>query len=290
MVVKKQVQSRMGGILCAEHHSYIIVCRSRHCNHEMREAYMSKHNFDAGVEGKPGRRVLVIQHVECEPPAVFEDVLVERGIGIDRIELDRGDALPDWRLYDAVIAMGGPMGAVDDEEFPWLAGERKFIEDSVSAGMPYWGVCLGAQLLAASFGAEIYTGETPEVGMNEVSLTAAAESDPVLFRLPSSFPVFQWHSDSFVLPEGFARLCESKLYENQVISRGAAYGIQFHVEVTESLAAEWGDIPEYKEALESIHGEGASETVLEELRLNIDGNMKIARNIFSAWLDAFVVR
>ncbi|WP_430336303.1 type 1 glutamine amidotransferase [Rhodococcus sp. ACT016] len=251
---------------------------------------MSKQNFAAGVNGKTGHRVLVIQHVECEPPAAFEDVLVDRGIEIDRIELDRGDTLPDWRLYDAIIAMGGPMGAVDDHEFPWLVDERKFIEEAVSTGTPYWGVCLGAQLLAASFGAEIYTGEAPEVGMNEVALTAAAERDPVFSQLPSSFPVFQWHSDSFVLPEGFSRLCESKLYENQAIARGAAYGVQFHVEVTESLAAEWGDIPEYKEALESIHGEGASQKILEDLRLNIDGNMKIAKKIFSSWLDNFVDR
>jgi GMP synthase (glutamine-hydrolysing) len=251
---------------------------------------MSKKNSTADPNANPVRKVLVIQHVECEPPAAFEDVLVERGIGIDRIELDRGDALPDWLLYDAIIAMGGPMGAVDDREFPWLLDERKFIEEAVSAGTPYWGVCLGAQLLAASFGSEIYTGEVPEVGMNTVSLTAAAEQDPVFSQLPSSFPVFQWHADSFVLPDGFSRLCESELYENQVISRGSAYGVQFHVEVTASLAAEWGEIPEYKEALESIHGQGAAREILEELRQNIDGNMKVARAIFSSWLDNFVDR
>ncbi|OLT31946.1 hypothetical protein BJF84_15480 [Rhodococcus sp. CUA-806] len=251
---------------------------------------MSGQIVDPDVNERSNCRILVLQHVECEPPAAFEDILVERRIEIDRIELDQGQSLPDWRLYDAIIVMGGPMGAVDDQKFPWLAAEREFIADAVRSGMPYWGVCLGAQLLAAAFGAEIYTGDAPEVGMHEVALTSAGEQDPVFSQLPASFPVFQWHSDSFVLPKGFLRLCESKLYENQVVVHGAAYGVQFHVEVTESLAAEWGAIPEYKEALEAIHGEGASERVLEELKLNIDENMRIARLIFSSWLDAFVDR
>jgi GMP synthase (glutamine-hydrolysing) len=42
-------------------------------------------------------RALVLQHIECEPPGVYEDVLMERRIGIQRVELDRGEPLPAWR-------------------------------------------------------------------------------------------------------------------------------------------------------------------------------------------------
>ena len=100
-------------------------------------------------------RCLVLQHIACEPPGVYEDVLRERGISIDRIELDEGEVLPDWRRYDLIVAMGGPMSVNDDADLPWVADEKTFIRAAVAAGTPYFGVCLGAQLLAASLGARI---------------------------------------------------------------------------------------------------------------------------------------
>ncbi|BCF86684.1 GMP synthase (plasmid) [Rhodococcus qingshengii] len=234
-------------------------------------------------------RILVLQHVECEPPAAYEDILRTRQIDIDRIQLGNGESLPNWREYDALIVMGGPMGANDDEQFPWLRDERALIAEAVGEGLPYWGVCLGAQLLASAFGADIYRGDSPEVGMCDVTITDDAVDDPVFSRLSGTYPVFQWHSDSFTLPPGFQRLCKSTKYENQVIANGAAYGIQFHVEVTENLAIEWGQIPEYRDALESLYGEGASERIVDDLRANSAGNLKLAQTIFTAWLNTFVV-
>ena len=38
--------------------------------------------------------VLVLQHIACEPPGVFEDVLLERGATVHRVELDEGEPLP----------------------------------------------------------------------------------------------------------------------------------------------------------------------------------------------------
>jgi len=80
---------------------------------------------------------LVLQHIACEPPGVYEDVLVDRGIELERILLDEGDALPAWRGFDAIIAMGGPMSVNDEAELPWLAGEKRLIADAVRAGTPY---------------------------------------------------------------------------------------------------------------------------------------------------------
>jgi GMP synthase-like glutamine amidotransferase len=79
-------------------------------------------------------------------------VLHERGAELHRVELDEGDSLPDWHGFDAIVAMGGPMSANDDDALPWLSDEKRLIADSVRAGTPFWGVCLGVQLLAASLG------------------------------------------------------------------------------------------------------------------------------------------
>ena len=88
-------------------------------------------------------RLLVLQHIACEHPGVFTEVIAERGVEAVAVELDEGEPLPDWREFDAVLAMGGPMGAGDDGDHPWLAAERELIADAVAAGRPVLGVCLG---------------------------------------------------------------------------------------------------------------------------------------------------
>ena len=95
-------------------------------------------------------RLLVLQHINCEPPGIYEDVLREHDIEIARIELDEGEALPPWEGFDGIVAMGGPMSAYDDQQFAWLIEEKRLISAAVRAGVPYWGVCLGAQLLASA--------------------------------------------------------------------------------------------------------------------------------------------
>ena len=84
-------------------------------------------------------RALVLQHIACEPPGVFEDVLVERGATIHRVELDEGDPLPDWRGFDLIVAMGGPMSVNDEAEHPWLIAEKRLIREAVAAGVAVLG-------------------------------------------------------------------------------------------------------------------------------------------------------
>jgi GMP synthase-like glutamine amidotransferase len=110
--------------------------------------------------------VLVLQHIACEPPGAYEDVMLERDVRVHRVELDEGEPLPDWHDFDAIVAMGGPMSAGDDQELPWLREEKRAIGEAVRSGLPYFGACLGVQLLASSLGARVYRGPEPEVDSN----------------------------------------------------------------------------------------------------------------------------
>ena len=231
--------------------------------------------------------VLVLQHIACEPPGVYEDVLNERGAAIQRVELDEGEPLPDWRAFDAIIAMGGPMGALDEVDHPWLADEKRLIGDAVRSGLPFWGVCLGVQLLAASLGARVYPGSAPEVGLLPVTLTDAALVDPVFAGMPRELLSLQWHGDTFDLPDGAALLAGSPAYPNQAFRFGtAAYGVQFHLEVSPGLAREWADVPAYAESLERVLGPGALERLLAELEARSDGVLSDGRRLFERWLEA----
>jgi GMP synthase (glutamine-hydrolysing) len=234
-------------------------------------------------------QVLVLQHIACEPPGVYEDVLDERGATIHRVELDVGDPLPDWRAFDAIVAMGGPMGALDDDEHPWLTDEKRLIADAVRSGLPFWGVCLGVQLLAASLGARVYPGPAPEVGVLPVLLTDEALADPVFAGTPRELLSLHWHGDTFDLPDGATRLAGSPAYPNQAFRVGAdAYGVQFHLEVSPALAREWADVPAYAESLERVLGEGALDRLIGELEARADGLLSHGRQLFERWLGAAV--
>lgn len=233
-------------------------------------------------------RVLVLQHIACETPGAFEDLLRARGAELHRVELDEGDPLPvDAGAYDLVVAMGGPMGVNDEAEHPWLRDEKRLIGDAVRAGVPFWGACLGVQLLAASLGARVSPGPTPEVGLLPVTLTDEALSDPVFAGLPRELPTLQWHGDTFDLPDGAVRLAGSHAYPNQAFRWGErAYGVQFHVEVSDAMATEWGTVPAYAAYADRVLGEGSLPGMLEAFIARGDEIRGYGRSMFDRFLDA----
>ena len=232
--------------------------------------------------------LLVLQHIACEPPGAYEDELRAWGAELVRVEIDDGEGLPDWRAFAGVIVMGGPMGAYEVDQLRWLADERRLIADAVRAGTPLWGVCLGAQLLAASLGAAVAPGPAPEVGVLSVKRTTQAADDPVFRLLPDKFPALQWHSDTYALPPGAVQLARSDAYEQQAFVVRRAYGLQFHLEVTPALAAQWGDVPAYAAARERLQGEGAVARLLDELGQREGEMTSLARRLFAAWLGSVV--
>lgn len=220
---------------------------------------------------------------------MFEDVLRERGVELQRVELDESEPLPDWRAFDAIVAMGGPMSANDDEAHPWLSPEKRLIAEAVRADKPFWGVCLGVQLLAASLGARVYPGAVPEVGLLPVALTLDGLTDPVFAGLPHEVLTLQWHGDTFDLPHEAVRLAGSPAYPNQAFRVRRAYGVQFHLEVSAEMAREWAEVPEYVASLERTLGSENASTFLAEIE-NRAGEMRTSgRALFERWLDRVVV-
>ena len=235
-------------------------------------------------------RVAVLQHIACEPPGAYEDVMRERGAALLRVELDAGDPLPEPGSFDAIVAMGGPMSVNDDATLPWLTAEKAFIGRAVRDGTPYFGACLGVQLLAASLGARVYQGARPEVGLMTISLTQEALSDPVFEGLPREVLTLQWHGDTFDLPDGAVLLAGSDAYPNQAFRFGpVAYGVQFHLEVSSAMADEWSRVPEYAEYLDRTLGPGSLGPLLRSFDDARDGMLDHARATFGRWFDLATV-
>jgi GMP synthase-like glutamine amidotransferase len=205
-------------------------------------------------------RVLVFQHIACEHPGIFRDFLKTDGIHYDAVELDEGEAIPALDGYDALWVMGGPMDVWEEDQHPWLITEKAAIREAVvDRKLPYFGLCLGHQLLASALGTEVGKMAAPEVGLLGVELTEAGRKDPLMAGLPAQQTALQWHgAEVKALPAGAVALASSPLCAIQAMRVGPhAYGLQYHVELTSHTVPEWGEVPAYACALDDTLGKGA---------------------------------
>lgn len=188
---------------------------------------------------------LVITHTESEDPGLLGTWLPEAGLGLEVVEPWRGDELPaTLEAYDALVVMGGPQQAYDDGSAPWLRHTKELLRSAVAQGIPTFGVCLGAQLLAEATGGQVKPGEHgPELGAKLVAKRDVAGNDPLFWDLPLSPVVVQWHWDAVTdLPPGATLLMSSTLYPHQAFRVGdRAWGIQFHVEADQAMIGRWVD-------------------------------------------------
>jgi GMP synthase (glutamine-hydrolysing) len=143
--------------------------------------------------------------------------------------------------------MGGPMNVYEEERYPFLKREDLFIKEAIQRGKPVLGICLGSQLIAKALGARVFKAPAKEIGWFDVSLTEEGSRDLLFRAFPEFFPVFQWHEDTFDIPRGAKLLATSDSVPHQVFRYAEnAYGLQFHLEVTEVMVREWIDSCEEK--------------------------------------------
>lgn len=185
-------------------------------------------------------RVAIVENTRITHHGQVGVALHEAAALIDLWKPWSGQPLPQSVDADALVVFGGEQAATDDHTHPYLPDLARLMADYTAMDRPVLGICLGSQLLARAFGAENQLGVAPEFGWVDVSLTEAGRTDPVLSAVPDRFPIFQWHSDTFTLPEGAIRLASSPIAANQAFRIGrATYGTQFHFEASRSVVRDW---------------------------------------------------
>ena len=222
-------------------------------------------------------RVVVLQHERETGLGAFAPLLEEAAVDYDVVHTLDGP-LPPAGAFDGAIALGGSLSAHDER----LVTERRWIRDAVLAGVPFLGICLGAQLLAAGLGARVERQARPEIGVHDVYLTPAAGQDPLFAGFPARLRVAGWHGDRFSLPRGAVLLAGSAHAYQAFRLETAAYGLQFHPELRADAVAEWARLPGYSEQLEAVGASAAD--VADELARATPELGALARHLHSGWL------
>lgn len=176
------------------------------------------------------KTAVAIRHVHFEDLGIFRPGLEAAGYTIRYCEAgsDDVDALQVQDI-NLLIILGGPIGAYDEDRYPFLRSEIALLGDRLNARMPTLGICLGAQLMARALGARVYPGSAREIGWGPITLTGAGRASPL--RHLGTWPVLHWHGDTFDLPVGAERLASTELCVNQAFALDNwALGFQFHPE------------------------------------------------------------
>jgi GMP synthase-like glutamine amidotransferase len=186
-------------------------------------------------------RVLVVENFTGTGLGQVGAALTEAGAEIDQRKAHLGATIPTSAAeHDGLVLLGGGQNALADDVSPYFPALLDLIRDFERADKAVLGICLGSQLLARAFGGENRIGGASEFGWCKVELTREGAEDPLTASVPASFPIFQWHDDTFTLPPGAVHLATGSAVSNQAFRIGrATYGTQFHFEADQALVEDW---------------------------------------------------
>lgn len=234
-------------------------------------------------------RLLVCQHVPHEILGTLNPLLKSAGFRIRYINFGRHpDAQPSLEGYQGLVVLGGPMSVNDTAEHRHLGTEMRLIEQALEKELPILGICLGAQLIAKTLGAEVYPNEEKEIGWYDIAPTKHAEGDPLVGHFEAREKIFQWHGDTFDLPRGALHLAASSLCEQQAFRYGdKVYALQFHLEVDQPMIERWLNVPSNKEEIENLVGQIDAETIRRETPTYIEKLEDLSSRTFGEFIKLF---
>lgn len=185
------------------------------------------------------KTAVAIRHVAFEDLGTFRPVLEQQGYAVHLYDAGIDELLTlDPLKSDLLVVLGGPIGACEEDRYPFVSDELRLLEQRLAANRPTLGVCLGAQLIARALGGRVYAGHGKEIGWSPLTIADAGKE--CFAAQLADVPVLHWHGDTFELPEGAVRLASTERYANQAFSMGPNIaGLQFHAEVDAAGIERW---------------------------------------------------
>lgn len=229
------------------------------------------------------KSTIAVRHVGFEHLGLLGPLLEQRGhalvskeAGVDALSAGDADGA------DLLVVLGGPIGAYELGEYPFLKDEIALIERRLAQGRPMLGVCLGCQLIAKALGARVYPGDRKVIGWAPLELTEDGRRSCLAPLEDGDHPVLHWHGDTFDLPKDATRLAGSPFYENEAFAIGTTLALQFHLEVDIGEIDRW--LIGHAAEIAGTPGVSVKELRGETRRFG-PALAPVAEQIFTDWLD-----
>ena len=230
------------------------------------------------------KTAIAFRHVAFEHLGNLEQALRARGFDIRYVDtpVDDIDAI-DPAGVDLAVVLGGPIGAYENDAYPFLKDELTWIERRLAADKPILGVCLGAQMVARVLGARVYPGHTKEIGWGAITLTDEGARSCLAPLGEADIRILHWHGDTFDLPDGAVRLAANENYDNQAFAFGRrVLGVQFHIDLRPDEIEHWL----VGHAAEIAATAGASVDAIRRDTLDWGPRLvPVSAEILNTWLD-----
>ncbi len=229
------------------------------------------------------KKALILQHMNHDHPGRFLDWFAEDGLVPVPVRMFEGQEIPPLAGFDFMFVLGGAQDTWQEEDYPYLKAEKEAIREWVwDRAKPYFGVCLGHQLLATGLGGEVAPADEGEVGVFDVALTEDGKSSPHMSGMPETQKVMQWHhAEVKRVPQSGRVLAQSARTGVQALAIGDhALSTQFHCEFSPQTVAGWSSLPGYIEMLEKLKGPGAYQRLLHESYPLMPGMQKATRRMW----------
>lgn len=211
-------------------------------------------------------KILIIQHTREEHAGVFTSFFSEMGWPTEIRCAENRDPMPAaLQGYQGMMILGGPMGAYEEEKYPYLRQVQQLIREAAALRLPSLGICLGGQLMARALGAQIAPSPVKEIGWYRLRLTKRGSGSDLFRGFPAEFSGFQWHQDSFELPAGAHLLVKGEGCFNQgFVYNGHLWGLQYHPEMTPDMVQEW--LFAHQEEATQFGGPDAHRQIMDQTR------------------------
>jgi GMP synthase (glutamine-hydrolysing) len=185
------------------------------------------------------KTLLALRHLAFEDLGLLQPLFTAKGWQIQYHDIGVDDLRDiDLTQIDLLTILGGPIGAEEDDRYPFLKSEVALIRERLVMKKPMLGICLGAQLIARAMGARVRPMGYKEIGFGPLTITSAGEHSPLADVGEQS--VLHWHGDQFDLPEGVASLATTPKCPNQAFQvENYVMAWQFHLEVDAKRIEQW---------------------------------------------------
>jgi GMP synthase-like glutamine amidotransferase len=229
--------------------------------------------------------LLLVRNDAFETYGLAVPALRSAGAELLLVDAFEGQPLPALSEVAGVVMLGGTVNADQVERHPFLHDDRRLTRQAVDAGVPYLGICLGAQILARALDRPVVKAPRPELGFEPIHPTEAAADDLLLSAFADGDRVFQWHQDTFELPDGATLLATGEDVPLQAFRVGErAWGIQFHFEVDGAELEQWLEEADALTDLEATWGK-SSEDVRVEAKEHMAAHEDRGREVFRRFVD-----